>query len=249
MKKIIYSLVIISFVFGLAAIPATNAQEQEQNQEQNQEQEHNANLIMSNETEGLEKVDSPDEIKYFRIMKKIGNTLFGIRKATSTERVEPKKMENDDSFKLEKIDHPSVINMFERIQKIGTALWGYKKKATSTPSYVISPEIAACVSKAIDTKDKALMTRVTAAAVELNAALTARSTCQQTAVIASSTPREAVNACVKTFNVAHKAIREASKKVQKDTWTAYQEGLKACRTAATSTVAVPMVEDGGSIFD
>ena len=245
MKKIIYSLVIASFVFGLVAIPMTNAQEQEKEQER----EYNANLIMSNETEGLEKVSSPDQIKYYKIMKKIGNTLFGIRKATSTEKVELKNSESMESSKLEKIDHPALVNLFERIQKIGTALWGFKKKATSTPAYIISPEISACVAAAIDTKDKTLMARVTVAAVELNAALTVRSACQQNAVIATSTPREAVNACVKTFNEAHKAIREASKKVQKDTWTSYQEGLRACRATATSAVAVPTIEDGGSIFD
>lgn len=230
MKKIISLLIVAAFVFGLAAIPVVNAQEQERN----------VNLITSNETEGLEKISSPDQIKDFRIMKKIGNVLFGIRKATTTPRIA--------TSTLEKIDHPGLLNLFERIQKIGTALWGIRKKATSTP-FIIAPEVSNCVAVAIDVKDKALMARVTAAATELNTALSIRSACQQSAVMASSTPREVLNSCVKTFNNTNKAIKEASKKVQKDSWSVYLESLKACRTAASSTSPVPMIEDGGNIFD
>ena len=119
---------------------------------------------------------------------------------------------------------------------------------TPPAPFVITPEISTCVATAIDVKDKTLIARVTSAATELNTALSTRSTCQQAAVIATTSPRDVLNACVKTFNEAHKVIREASNKVQKDSWETYKNSLKACKTG-TSTEAVPMVEDGGSVFE
>lgn len=198
----------------------------------------------------LEKILSPEYIKYFNIIKKVDNALFGTRKATSTLPVTSSLEKNpvqENHPILEKIEHPGLISQFEKIQKIGTALWGIKKKATSTP-FIIAPEVADCVAKAIDVKDKALMERVTTAAAELNVALSARSTCQQSALTASSTPREILNSCVKTFNEAYKKIKETSQKSQAEFWHAYNDSLKACHEAASSTPAVPMIEDGGGIF-
>lgn len=246
MKKTIYVLVIVSFVIGLAAITAVKAQDQ------NQDQEHNANLIMQYEKEGLEKIHSLDEMKDYQTIKKVDGDLFGVRRATTTPRVElnsehATSSSETESSKLEKIDHPALINLFEKIQKIGTALWGIRKpEAKETSSSFISPEISACVATAINTKDTVLMARVTAAATELNAAITARSACQRAAVVASSTPRATLNACVKTFNIAQKTIKEMSKTVQQESWNIYKDSLKAC---ASSTSAVPMVEDGGNIFE
>jgi hypothetical protein len=238
MKKTFYLLIAVA-VFGLVAVSAVRAEDSVLT---------TAAVVVASSSE-LEKIPSPDQIKNFKIMKKIGDVLYGIRKGTSTEKIELKKAENTaTSSKLEKIDHPNLVNLYEKIQKIGTALWGIRKKATSA-SLFIEPATAACVATAIDTKDKVLMVRVTAAAVELNTALTVRSVCQQTAVVATTTPREALNSCVKTFNETQKAIKEASKKIQNDTWKTYQEGLQACRTAATSTSPVPMIEDGGNLFD
>lgn len=249
MKKTIYALMIVSFVAGLAAITAVKAQDQGQSQDQ----EHNANLIMQYEKDGLEKIHSLDELKDYQSIKKVDGDLFGVRRATSTERVDLQSSEHAagsseaTSSKLEKIDHPALINLFEKIRQIGTALWGVKKpEAKETSSSFIAPEISACVATAISIKDTALMARVTAAATELNAAITARSACQRAAVVASSTPRATLNACVKTFNVAQKTIKETSKTVQQESWSIYKDSLKAC---ASSTSAVPMVEDGGNIFE
>jgi len=225
MKKIISLLIVFSFVFTLAAFSAVKAVE---------ETGDSANLTGIS---SLEKIPSPEHIKYFNVLKKIGNALFGTRKATSTPDIA--------TSTLEKIDHPGLINQFEKIKKIGNALWGIRKKIAWAP---IGSEISACVATAIDVKDKALIARVTTAATELNAALSARSTCQQTALTATSTQREVLNACVKTFNEARKTINEASKKVQQETWNTYKESLKACQATASSTPAVLMVEDGGNIF-
>jgi hypothetical protein len=284
MKKIIYSLVIFSFIFGLAAIPAVRAEDAAVNaivtssstvsgtlvgndrdahgcipsagyswcevkQKCLRVWEEKCQLVNATGAEGLEKIPSPEQIKNFQAIKKIGNTLYGIKKEIKAEKALTATTSSSaaTASKLEKISHPGVINLFEKIQKIGSTLWGIKKKATSTP-LIITPEISACVATAINVKDKALMARVTSAATELNTALATRSACQQAAVAATTTPRDTLNACVKTFNEAHKTIKEASKKVQKDSWEIYKNSLKTCRTG-TSTEAVPMVEDGGNIFE
>jgi hypothetical protein len=225
MKKTISLLIVIFFVFSLVVFGVIGSVANAEN---------SANLTG---TSSLEKIPSPDHIKYFNVLKKIGNALFGVRKATSTPDIA--------TSTLEKIGHPGLINQFEKIKKIGNALWGIRKKIAWAP---IGSEISACVATAIDVKDKALIARVTAAAVELNAALSTRSTCQQTALTATSTQRDILNGCVKTFNEAHKAIKEASKKVQQESWNTYKISLKACQTIASSTSAVPMIEDGGNIF-
>lgn len=232
MKKIISLLVVALFVFGLTIFPAAPAlMETEDSNE-------------ASEIANLEKISSPEQIKDFKIMKRLGNALFGIRKMALNQAPVA-------SSSLEKISHPGLINQFEKIKKIGTALWGIRKKAISTPeiSPEISLEISVCVAAAIDIKDKALMARVTAAAVELNAALSARSACQQSALTATSTQRQALNACVKTFQAARKTMSEASRQVQKAAWDTYKASLKNCRTTTSSTAAVPMVEDGGDIFE
>ncbi|MFA6194779.1 MAG: hypothetical protein WC719_03490 [Patescibacteria group bacterium] len=267
MKKTIYSLIIASFVFGLIATAVkaedTIAEETATTTEATITTETAATVTATAATtaaittaaadaedlSGLEKIISPDQIKNFRVMKKIGTALYGIRKGSTTPAVSSKKPEQaGNSSKLEKIAGPALINLYEKIQRIGTALWGVRKQATSTP-LVIDTAIAPCVVAAIEAKDKALMARVTAAAVELNAALSVRSSCQQAAVMASTTPREALNGCVKSFGETQKTVRETSKNIQKETWGVYQESLKACRANTASTAPVPMIEDGGNLFD
>lgn len=228
MKKIIFFLAAVFFVFSLTIFPAAPAfMETEDSNE-------------ASETENLEKISSPEQIKDFKIMKRIGNALFGTRKMALNQA-------QVASSSLEKITHPGLINQFDKIKKIGPALWGIRKRATSTPA--ISPEISACVAAAIDVKDKALMARVTAAAVELNTALSARSACQQAALASTSAQHQALNDCVKTFQAARKTIGEASRQVRKAAWDTYKVSLKNCRIATSSTAAVPMVEDGGDIFE
>ena len=235
MKKIISLLVIASFIFGLTVFSVASAVA---------ETEDSTSAIS---TENLEKIPSPEQIKNFRVIKKIGNTLFGIKKAVSESRVATSTSEKA-ALTLEKISHPGVINQFEKIKKIGTALWGIRKKATSTPP-IISPEISTCVATAIDTKDAAIIERVMAAATELGAALSARNTCQKAALTASSTQHADLNACVQTFNAAHKTIIKTSKEIQTKAWDTYKANLKACRPSISNASEVPTIEDGESVFE
>lgn len=89
----------------------------------------------------LEKIESPEQLKEFKVMKRIGNALYGIRisilnqlkkgeKTLSAQGNAPTSGSQGSvtsSNKLEKISSPQLISLYEKIQKIGTALWGVKK--------------------------------------------------------------------------------------------------------------------------
>lgn len=248
MKKTLYLLVAIAFIFSLVAISTVKADDSED----------------AANADGLEKILSPDQIKNFQVMRRVGNALFGIRKATDTPMLASTTAATvRQNNQLEKIAAPAFIDLYEKIQKIGSALWGIRKEGTTSDdnsekpgnngqmvnNIVIKPEIAACVATAIDVKDKALMVRVTSAAEELNTALATRSACQQAAVAATTTPREAANACVKAFGEAQKNMKEVSKTIQTETWNTYKDSLKACLASVGDTSPVPVIEDGENLFD
>ncbi len=96
--------------------------------------------------EMLEKVPSPEQIKYFRLIKKEGQALYGIRTIVETETSSDKLLEkipSPDQIKyflvmkkdkhslygkhLEKIAHPQFIHLYNNIRQIDNALWGIKE--------------------------------------------------------------------------------------------------------------------------
>jgi hypothetical protein len=81
------------------------------------------------DTSKLEKIPSPDYIRYFKQIIKKDGVMYGVRiehNATATQAI----LKNNDkkaSSSLEKIPSPAHINLFEKITKIGNALFGVKK--------------------------------------------------------------------------------------------------------------------------
>ena len=73
--------------------------------------------------ESSEKIPSPNEIKNYTQITRIGNSLYGIKIRESINTTTA-------NLKLEKIAHPQEIALFDKIQKIGSALWGIKKNNT-----------------------------------------------------------------------------------------------------------------------
>lgn len=205
-------------------------------------------------TSTLERILSPDQIRFFKMIKKDGNALYGVRidkpeaalnkpvKATNTA-----VKTDDKQSKLEKIAHPSFLNLYEKIQRLGNALWGVKKdapKASSTPR-VITADISACVITAIEKKDNALKARIETSNTELKSAIDARTSCQKNAFSSTVKQFEALKICNDVFQKSHESILKLSKEAQKSAWTVYQTELKACgANSATSTPII--IEDGGS---
>lgn len=260
MKKILALTLLLALVFSVFAFLPAKA---EINNSQNA-----IALTSTNTTAGsLEKIPSPDQIKYFRVLKKENGALYGVRlekmeKAEKTERAETgealRKNENfsvtDTKAQLEKILAPQFIGLYEKIQKVGNSLWGVKKNnsnkegAVTSPKYrEITAEMQVCVAAAIDVKDEALKARVTLTGTEVSAAITARGECQKKAIASLENQRENLNVCVKDFQIKHKEIVNKAKEAQQLIWKTYQTSLKACLPNSVDNNDVEiMIEDGGS---
>lgn len=217
----------------------------------------------------LEKILSPDQIKYFKVIKKENGSLYGIRlsaavKNQTTEQAGSDAKENLSTAKaqLEKILAPQFISLYEKIQKIGNSLWGVKKSTDDTSDevkLVLSPRLVTsamieCVSAAIDKKDEALKNRITVSAEAVNAAIGVRGECQKSAIKTTDNQAAALQVCVKDFRAKSEEIMKQSKAEQQIIWKAYQADLKEC-SALDATVSSEeegdeflelMIEDGGS---
>jgi len=256
MKKILALTLLLALVFSVFAFLPAQA-----------ENDDSQNAALLTAAGSLEKISSPDQIRYFRVIKKENGALFGIRLEKMEKAEKSEKKEADESLRknenvsadnnrgqLEKILAPQFIGLYERIQKVGNSLWGVKKNSDdkdevkNSPKYrEITAEMRACVAAAIDAKDEALKARVTVTATELNAAITARGECQKNAIASLENQRENLNICVKNFQMKHKEIMNKAKEAQQAAWKTYQASLKAClpNTVSTSTAEI-MIEDGGS---
>lgn len=232
MKKIISIAVVASFVFSLA-IFSVMAQENESVIENKG--------VKANTGDQLEKILSPDLIKYFKNIEKRGTSLYGIKKDKMVEKKESinekkveKKTEQPEK-KLEKIAHPDFIKLYEDIKKIGTALWGYKKENKEKTRHVVTAEESACVISAIEIKDDALIANNNSFADKLNSAITVRTDCQKTALGSTENQADNLDVCTKTFQESVETVREDTKKAHESIWNTYKESLKLCGQNSTTT--------------
>ena len=212
---------------------------------------------------GLEKISSPELIKYFEQIKKVGNSLFGIKKATSTAVTSKKatstatstasstaailkkiaEIKKTGAEKIASLEHTSLYN---KIVKIGNDLYGIRKAANTKTLPTLSDSAIACVSTAIDTKDTALANILTTANQEVSTAIAARTTCQKAALNLPSGQNEAIKTCNQTFKTAYQTANKKASEAQKKNWTTYKTSLKSCATSAGTTEI--NIEDGGEVL-
>lgn len=201
--------------------------------------QRNTESVKATSTEGLEKISSPEHMNLFEKIKKVGKDLFGVKKtnvkATSTTAVK--------NPNLEKIVSLDQLSLFDQVKKIGNDLFGIRKKATSTLP-VMTTELLACVSSAIDAKDIAISGAYTALVTDINNAITTRGTCQKAALVLTSERQSAINACNNTFNEDSVVPAQLkADKIAKDAWVTYNASLKTCAKNANTTEI--KIEDGG----
>jgi len=200
----------------------------------------------------LQKIDSPAQLRNFRVMKRIDHTLYGLsldsfhalqnqlRQARENSNQAIKGLNNSKSSEqLEKIAAPQFIKLFKRIRRIGNALWGIRKnpqmiKHLPTPNRTIKfvkiqPDQVSCVSAAIRAKDEAISSRLAAAASSLAAAINARTNCQISALSASD-QQAALNKCVQNFQASRQKINKNSQELRQQTWKTFRASLQACRS-------------------
>jgi hypothetical protein len=187
----------------------------------------------------LERISSPDKMSLFEKIQKIGKDLFGIKK---TEVKNTSSTTEVKATNLEKITSLDQVKLFDQIKKIGNDLFGVRKKGLyALPT--MTTDLIACTSAAIDAKDAKISAAFTTSATEIAATITARGTCQKAALALTSEVQKALNDCNKSFQDTHKAATEKVKTAQKEAWSTYTTGLKACATAANTSEI--KLEDGG----
>jgi len=207
-------------------------------------------------TTSLEKILSPASINLFERIKKIGNDLFGVRKASSTiikieekkattTNLVDKKIEELKKAGLEKITSLEQVKLFDKITKIGNDLFGVKKLVTKVLP-VMSAELITCTSAAIDAKDVSINISLTNSTTDITTAIDTRGVCQKAALTATTERQGALNACNKAFQTSVKSANDKAKTAQKEIWTNYKTSLKACATSANTTEI--NIEDGGDIL-
>jgi hypothetical protein len=209
----------------------------------------------------LIKIPSPDYIKYFREVRKIGDALYGFlisgantvmgknaqspagtapvvgTSPTATNPTSGTSPTAVPGANLIKIPSPDYIKYFREIRKIGDSLYGILVNGMNVakPRHVVTADESACVISAITTKDQAIMAAQTAEATGFNSAVAARTACQTTALGSADGQGAALEKCIKDFRIAVAAVRETLNKAQKDAWTAYTGALKSCATTPTAT--------------
>ena len=227
--------------------------------------------LMSN----LEKILTPDQIKYFTNIVKEGASLYGVRKASSTnsEIKKPAATSTDASKgvvkRLEKIAAPWLVNQYEQIRKIGTALWGLKKGDSGEKQEIkekvelknqkyITLSESTCVIAAIKVKDTALQANNENAKLSFNNAIVSRTACQEAAInktaMATSSAdlikqqKNELGLCLQAFKEVTVTAKKSTTEQHKAIWETYRNSLKSCNVSDSSELI--MVEDGGgNIFE
>jgi len=193
----------------------------------------------------IEKIATPAMISEFEKIVKIGTALWGVKKPT--------------------VISSGTFDMGGGVKVVGTNSGGVPTttaptighdeggsvSTTTSGMIIVNPAMATCVAAAIDVKDKALIDRVNAAAAEMVTAITTRSTCQQAAIQSTVTnQREALTACVHSFQDSVKQFNSANQAAQAAAWKTYSSSLQACRAnnagSSNTTTGDIVIPDGSS---
>lgn len=174
-----------------------------------------------------ERIASPDEIKNYTNVHKVGDALYGYRKPVQTANgIE------------EKITSPSEIRYFSHIRKVGTALYGIRimnKIASTTP---LTAEQIACVQTALEKRDTAVISARDVLNSEIKTALQARMSAFKNA-IAITNPKERAAALMnasKAFKTAKTAANNKYKAAIKTVSGTFKTDVKACNAGLNQDV-------------
>jgi len=220
MKKILIFSLILAFLVPLAVFSA----------------DHVDSTTVSANGQVLEKILSPEQIKFFRVMKKEGNTLYGVRLEKAKEAMKNASETSSATVKgavsnLEKIAGPWDVQLFDKIRQVGNALWGYRKPVSENLGIKeLNSDNIICIKTAIDKKDTSIKKTVVVASDELNTAIDTRNVCQKAALdLGSNYERmKAWKLCNENFQKAVKESRVNSKKYRDEAWKIYKQEVKDC---------------------
>jgi hypothetical protein len=216
-------------------------------------------IVALAEGQSLERIPSPEHLKYYKVMRNENGVLYGTRinneKASSTV-----SQTNASTTKMEKIAGPWETKLFEKIKQVGNALWGFRLNKKENKEHLgvstLNTAMTDCLKTAIDKKDAATKVVAETAKTDANLAVDARGTCQKNILSATSTPAtpKAFNECKNAFNQAMKDTRIKAKNSLNSSWQTYKTEIKACyqnNKEASTTVEVSdegnaLLNDGGA---
>ena len=177
----------------------------------------NANSAVASNGQALERIPNPEQIKNFRVMKNENGALYGIR-IKNTNQNQVREREEEKT-----------------------------REEVKTKNRLVTADIKACVSTAINTKDEALKTRLTNMSQEVSALIDARNACQNIALESETNQADNLKACSVTFEAKYKELNNATRENHKNIWTNYQSQMKACLPAQEAEEGETLlIEDGGS---
>lgn len=164
MKKTISLVLVFAFVFALALQLPVLAEDNNESAPTLLITTSIATTIDETASSSLEKIPSPDKMNLYREIKKIGNDLFGIRKASSTI-IKITKNDNKATSSLEKIPSPDKMNLYREIRKIGNDLFGIRKASSTTANIIKNDDKEAsstlsALDKKIQEAKKAGLTKI-----------------------------------------------------------------------------------------
>lgn len=249
MKKIVVILVILSLALTWSGIALA------------EESGSGASVSpVSSSGEPLEKISSPEEIKLFEKIKKIGTALFGLRKNVASQNATVTSVssagsssdsENINIFtsllsavqSQEKISSPEEIKNYEKIKKIGTSLFGIRKEKSSKANY-IKPEYASCVKAAMTKRTISLKSAIGTHDSANISALDTRTACEL-ASLDKTTAQEQYDAnklCIETDKKSKELNESTFNKAKEEAQKTFQSAVKQClnvqivTTSSTSTI-------------
>ncbi|KPJ84945.1 hypothetical protein AMJ57_05060 [Parcubacteria bacterium SG8_24] len=217
-----------------------------------------ASAIHPESAPGLEKIPSPEYIKYYQVLEERGNALWGHRlitkeemkakiaaeqaakKAAQQEKKEVKeewqeekqtvKATDKAAKKLEKIPAPPYVKFYEGIQQIGNALWGYFKNTWAYGLGRITTDNAPCIAEAMGTRDGSVRAAQVTHDQAMLDAFDVRSACHQEALSQDSAKYmlKALVQCNTDFLKDRKTVWKEFDTARDAAWKQYRDDLKVC---------------------
>jgi|GEM_PF-5131984 len=235
---------LIAILMAIILVPGLALSVRAEVEETNVEATVTIQATESQDSEEVEeqRIPSPESMKNFKQIRRVGNALYGVPKNSNNEDrpgMKPNKEEKTEMKNVsgaeEKILSLDDVQYFTKIRKVGNALYGVRITAKAGSSTTLTAEAKACLKTALTKKDSAIITAFDTYTASAKLAMQTRMTAISTALdISNNAERvKAMNSAIQ----AHKKARDEANRLHrssvKQASETYRTELKACRVSAT----------------
>lgn len=238
MKKVWYSLLGVAVIFGSLSF-VVRAAEKSTSSPANRGTVASERQIQPNKPmKQLEKIPNPAAIKNFENIQKVGTSLWGTRRETTT--TEKTKTVNGEARKTTSSETKKT-----EVKRTETSK---APQPQPKPKLKIQPAAAACVKTAIEKKDTTLKTALTTYQISLLTAIDTRTACQKVAIDgATAAEQQAANKeCTDDYTHTVWDNLATLKTAKEQGWKTFRDDLKLCQTmqGTDNQNGEILVEDG-----